>query len=36
MRYARRVEIGKRMERDCPNKGFKILSPWKGALASLI
>jgi hypothetical protein len=36
MGYARRVKIGKRMERDCPNKGFKSLSPWKGALAALI
>jgi hypothetical protein len=36
MGYARRVEIGKIMERDCPNKGFKSLSPWKGALAALI
>jgi hypothetical protein len=34
--YARRVETGKRMERDYPNEGFKSLSPWKGALAALI
>ena len=35
MGYARRVERGRRMERDCLNEGFESPSPWKGALATL-
>jgi hypothetical protein len=36
MGNARRVERGRRMERDYPNEGFESLSPWKDALVALI